>query len=216
MLGLAATGSVHEGDWMVAERQTAGRGRQGRAWQSPPGNLYASGLVQLRPTDPPASTLALVAGIALIDALNTEYLLLKWPNDVLAGHTKLAGILLERQRDVVVIGVGINLMHHPDLPDRPTTSLAALGAAVPTERALAALAVSLTEWLGIWRREGLSAIRSAWLARAHPVGTPLATTLPDGQRLEGSFGGLSDDCALQLRLPDGVIRVIHAGDIFLI
>ena len=216
MLALAASGSVHEGDWLIAERQTAGRGRQGRAWVSPPGNLYASGLVELRACDPPASTLALVAGLAVVEVLSASGLSLKWPNDVLVGSAKLAGILLERQNDAVVIGVGANLAHHPDLPDRSTMSLAALGVTMSADTAISALASAFVRWLGTWRTAGLSAIRAAWLDRAHPVGTPLAAELPDGTRIEGSFDGLTPDCALQLRLADGTTRVIHAGDVFLI
>jgi BirA family transcriptional regulator, biotin operon repressor / biotin---[acetyl-CoA-carboxylase] ligase len=216
MLALAAVGSVGEGDWMVAERQTAGRGRQGRAWQSPPGNLYASGLVQVREGDPPASTLALVTGLAVIDALGISSLSLKWPNDVLADRAKLAGILLERQGNRVVIGVGINVAHCPDVPDRPTISLAALGVTMSVDTAVAALAATVARWLEIWRTAGLTAVRSAWLERAHPVGTPLAALMPDGTRTDGIFDGLTPDCALQLRLADGTTRVIHAGDVFLI
>lgn len=216
MLELAGAASVREGDWLIAERQNAGRGRHGRAWVSPTGNLYASGLVELHPGDPAASTLALVAGIAVIDALSTTQLTLKWPNDVLGGAAKLAGILLERQNDCVVVGVGINLLHHPDLADRPTTSLSAIGITMSPDTAIAALAREVAHWLGIWRTSGLLAIASAWLARAHPLGTPLSAALPDGTRVDGSFDGLTSDCALQLRLADGTARVIHAGDIFLI
>ncbi len=216
MLALAASGSVHEGDWLVAKRQTAGRGRQGRVWASPLGNLYTSGVVELRADDPTASTLAFVAGLAVVEALGVSALSLKWPNDVLAGNAKLAGILLERQNNVVVIGVGANLAHHPDLPDRPTMSLAALGVTMSADTAISVLAPGFARWLDIWRTKGLPAIRSAWLDRAHSIDTPLAAALPDGTRIEGSFDGLTPDCALQLRLPDGAIRVIHAGDVFLI
>ncbi len=207
---------MHEGDWLIAERQTAGRGRQGRAWQSPPGNLYASGLVKLRAGDPPAPTLALAAGVAVVEALGLAALSLKWPNDVLAGGAKLAGILLERQADSVVIGIGINLAHHPALPDRPSVSLAALGVTMSAETAVAALADAFARNVAQWRMAGLPALRSRWLDRAHAPGTPLAAALPDGSRLDGFFDGLTPDCALQLRLADGTTRVIHAGDVFLI
>jgi BirA family transcriptional regulator, biotin operon repressor / biotin---[acetyl-CoA-carboxylase] ligase len=218
MLAMAARGDARQGDWLVAERQTAGRGRQGREWASPPGNLYASGLVELRPNDPPPPTLALVAGLAVAEVLGMSRVLLKWPNDVLAASAKLAGILLERQNDAVVIGVGVNLAHHPDLPDRPTISLAALGVGVTMSAgtAISVLAPTFARWLGIWRTDGLMAIRAAWLHRAHPIGTPLSAALPDGTRLDGVFDGLTDDCALRLKLPDATTRVIHAGDVFLI
>jgi len=217
MLALAASGEVREGDWLIAERQTAGRGRQGRAWASPPGNLYASGLVELRAGDPPASTLALVAGVAAHAALALQdRLTLKWPNDILCDTAKVAGILLERQHDAVVIGVGINLAHHPDLSDRPTTCLADIGIEMSPQDTMTELAAAFAHWLSVWRRDGLSAIRAAWLAHAHAIDTPLAAALPDGSRISGHFDGLTDECALRLRLPDGRSRVIHAGDVFLI
>lgn len=216
MLAMAARGEARDGDWLVAARQTAGRGRSGREWDSAVGNLYASGLVALRPNDPPASTLALVTGIAVSEAIGASAARLKWPNDVLVDDAKLVGILLERQGDMVVIGVGINLAHHPDLPDRPSTSLAELGITMTPDTAVTTLAAELTRWLDIWRTYGLGPIRSAWLERAHPKGTALSAALPDGSRIEGSFDGLTDDCALILRLADGDTRVIHAGDVFLI
>ena len=216
MLAGAASGTATEGDWLVADRQTTGRGRQGREWVSPAGNLYASGLVVLRPGDPPAPTLALVAGIALHDALALPSAMLKWPNDMLVGTAKLAGILLERAGDAVVIGVGVNVASRPDLPDRAATSLAALGDPRRAGDLAAPLAHAVACWVEAWRRNGLMCICRAWLARAHRPGTPLAARLPDGIVVEGTFDGLSGDCALMLRLADGTARVIHAGDVFLI
>ena len=162
-----------EGSWLRAGRQTGGKGRQGRAWQSPPGNLYASTLVRVRPEDPPAPTLALVAAVALHEVIEiyAPAVQIKWPNDLLFDGAKLAGILLEREGDAVIVGFGVNLAGHPDSLDRPATSLAA----------------------------------------AHPLGTALAT--PEG---EGLFEGLDDTGALRLRLADGGLRVIHAGDVFLL
>ena len=116
----------------------------------------------------------------------------------------------------MVIGIGVNLAHHPDLPERPTISLAALGVTMSADTAISVLAPIFARWIDIWRTAGLSAIRAAWLERAHPVGTPLAAALPDGTRIEGSFDGITSDCALQLHLADGTTRVIHAGDVFLI
>ncbi len=245
MLARAATGGAVEGDWLVADRQTAGRGRSGRNWDSPPGNLFASGLVRMRDGDLAAPTLALVAGVAVWDTLRHSRegrnpastwtpkkldprlrggdeeggagcdMLLKWPNDLLVEGAKLAGILLERQGEHVVVGVGVNVVHNPDLPDRPTTSLAKLGITTNAQALADMLAVSFAHWLGIWR-DSLAAIRTAWLDRAHPVGTPLAATSPDGTRTEGRFDGLTADCALRLALPGGSERVIHAGDVFML
>src|SRR5690606_6236394 len=107
MLALAQAGAS-EGLWLRAERQTLGKGRQGKAWESPPGNLYASTLIRLRPSDPPAATLALVAAVALEEAVSVflpARAAIKWPNDLLIDGAKLSGILLERAADAVVIGI---------------------------------------------------------------------------------------------------------------
>jgi BirA family biotin operon repressor/biotin-[acetyl-CoA-carboxylase] ligase len=209
VLALAAAGES-EGLWLRAERQTGGRGRQGRDWQSPPGNLYASTLVRLRLSDPPAPTLALVAAVALQEAAApfAPEARIKWPNDLLLGPAKLAGILLERAGEAVVIGFGVNLAHHPQDLDRPAASLAA---APPPGAFVEILADSFARWLGRWRGEGLAPVRARWLAAAHPPGTALSTA-----QGEGLFEGLDESGALRLRLADGTTRVIHAGDVFLL
>jgi len=210
---LAREGAA-EGLWLRAERQTGGKGRQGRAWSSPPGNLYASTLVRVRPGDPPAPTLALVAAVALheIASLFAPDVRIKWPNDLLAGPAKLSGILLERADDAVVIGFGVNLAHHPTDIERPATSIFALAGAAPEpDGFLEALADAFARWLGRWRSEGLAPVRRAWLSAAHPVGTALNAGSQDGL-----FDGLDESGALRLRLADGSIRVIHAGDVFLV
>mgnify|MGYP003392615557 CR=1 FL=1 len=219
MIALAASGA-EEGLWLRADRQTAGRGRQGRAWQSPLGNLYASTLVRLRPADPPAATLALVAAVALEEAVSA-YLghhgtTLKWPNDLLLGGAKLSGILLERAGDAIVIGFGVNLAHHPVDLDRPATSLAAHGVTPAPEDFAATLGDALARWIARWRGEGLAPVRDRWMARAHVSGTALTARLPDGSAVDGIFERLDGDGALILRLADGTARVIHAGDVFLI
>ena len=219
MLALARTG-MGEGLWLRAERQTAGRGRQGRAWSSPTGNFSGSTLVRLRPADPGAASLALVAGVALHEAVAAFHpapdLQLKWPNDLLLTGAKLAGILLERADDAVVVGMGVNLAHHPDLPERSTTSVAAQGTPTAAEPFAEALADAFGRWLDRWRGEGLAPVRARWLDRAHPLGTPLTARLPDGASMEGLFDGLDADGALILRLASGERRVIHAGDVFLL
>lgn len=241
MKQLAADGAP-EGLWLRAERQTSGRGRSGRAWVSPPGNLHASTLVWLRADDPPAPTLALVAGVALYDAILPYFrhscesgnsaahverkeleprmggndLVVKWPNDLLAGTRKLAGILLERVEEAVVIGVGVNLAHHPEDQARPATSLAAEGRLHPPADAfMADLAQSFAAALATWRTD-LSTTRAAWLAAAHPTGARLATHDASGELLSGTFAGLDPTGACRLRLADGAIRLIHAGDVFLV
>lgn len=222
LLALARRG-VAEGSWLRAVRQTAGRGRQGRIWDSPLGNLHASTLVRSRPTDPPIATLALVAAVALEETVATYLTLgegltvklsLKWPNDLLIAGAKLSGILLERTDDAVVIGFGVNLACHPLLDDRPTTSLAAHGIQVPPERFVETLVETFARWVGRWRSEGLAVVRERWLQRAHPSGTALRVRPPDGSALDGLFDGLDADGALILRLAGGERHVIHAGDVF--
>lgn len=218
---MAANGA-EEGLWLRAERQTGGRGRMGRSWTSEPGNLHASTLIRLRPADPPAPTLALVSAVAAHEAaqalLPPGRVKIKWPNDLMVGDAKLCGMLLERQGDAVIAGFGMNVAHAPDLPDRPATSLAACGAAPETDadQVAALLAASFARWLELWRREGLEGIRTAWLAAAHDLGTPLRVSCPDGSQLEGAFDGLASDGGLILALADGTRHVIHAGDVFAI
>ncbi|NNM75431.1 biotin--[acetyl-CoA-carboxylase] ligase [Sphingomonas sp. ID1715] len=217
MLALAANGAA-EGLWLRAIEQTAGRGRLGRAWVSPPGNLYASTIVRLRAGDTGAATLALVAAVALEETLRAygADATIKWPNDLLIGDAKLTGILLERTGDAVVVGIGVNLAHHPDGLDRKTTSLAAQGSTPPdAELFLRDLADAFARWLTAWRRS-LDEVRRRWLDRAHPLGTALSVRLPDLPPLEGLFDGLDDQGALRLRLPSGEVQVIHAGDVFTI
>lgn len=218
MLALASTG-LEEGVWLRAERQTSGRGRQGRTWESPPGNLYASTLVRLRSSDPPAATLALVAAVALEEALSAYMpgaASLKWPNDLLIDGAKVSGILLERSQNAVVIGIGVNLAHHPSQTDRLATSLAAYNVAVDPADFMETLDEAFSRWLACWRGEGVEVVRRRWVDRAHPAGTQLTARLPDGAAVEGLFGGLDREGALILRLADGTRRVIHAGDVFLL
>lgn len=168
--------------------------------------------MRLREGDPLAATLALVAAVALQEVASAlaphAAIRIKWPNDLLLDGAKFAGILLEREAQSVVLGFGVNLAHAPEGLDRPVSHLA--GAAEPGPF-LDMLGESFARWLARWRAEGLAPIRAAWLAAAHPKGAALSTS--EG---EGLFDGLDEDGALRLRLADGSIRVIHAGDVFLI
>jgi BirA family biotin operon repressor/biotin-[acetyl-CoA-carboxylase] ligase len=202
--------------------QTGGKGRQGRSWVSPPGNLYASTLVRLRPGDPqPVASLSLVAAVALHETAQAYApeadLRIKWPNDLLAGGAKLAGILLERSDDAVIVGLGVNLAEFPDNVERPATSLLALAGIAPDPaNFLTDLAQAFAAWLSRWRGEGLAIVRTAWLDRAHPLGTALTSVAADGSRIDGLFDGLDESGALRLRLPDGSCATVQAGDVFLI
>jgi BirA family biotin operon repressor/biotin-[acetyl-CoA-carboxylase] ligase len=151
-----------------------------------------------------------VAAVALheVAARHAAGARIKWPNDLLVEGAKLAGILLERKGDAVIIGFGVNLAHHPDNLDRPAASLRH---PIAPGQFLEQLASAFAAWLGRWRAEGLAPVRTAWLAGAHPIGTPLMTH--DG---DGVFDGLDESGALRLRLSGGAVRVIHAGDVFLL
>jgi len=206
-----------EGDWLVALRQEGGKGRQGRAWHSVDGNFTGSTLVQLGAGDPPAPALALVAGLALIEAVDvaapTASVILKWPNDLLLGDGKLAGILLERSGDRVVAGFGVNLAQAPEIEGRKTAALKPFAELAPSAFA-PLIAASFARILGLWRSTDPVQFAQAWLARAHPVGTLLQVHSGPGERITGIFDGIEPDGAMRLKR-DGMIDIIRAGDVTL-
>ncbi|WP_353229104.1 biotin--[acetyl-CoA-carboxylase] ligase [Novosphingobium sp.] len=218
MARLGAGDVAAEGYWLIADRQSAGRGRAGRQWSDGLGNFMGSTVAHIGPGDPPAQTLSLVAGVALHRALVacigvTAGMILKWPNDVLVAGAKLAGILLERRADAVVVGIGVNLVQAPDLPDRATVALAGLGHDLARDAFAQALADEWSATLAHWHDGGWAALRDDWQARAHPPGTPLSARDPAAGLIEGTFAGLDTSGAALLRLADGSCRAIHAGDI---
>ena len=205
--------------WITARAQTAGRGRRGRAWVSEPGNLYATLLL----TDPApaerAAQLSFVAALAVRDAIAARApavaprLALKWPNDVLCAGAKLAGILIEAEGTrplVVAVGIGVNCRDHPADTDFAATDLAAAGAAVTAEELFAPLSLAmlhrLTEWEG-----GFAPIRTEWLR--HALGGELRVRL-GARDLTGRFETLDEAGRLMLRLADGTIETIAAGEVF--
>ena len=214
---LLADPSAVEGDWLIARRQSSGRGRQGREWQSSAGNFFGSTLVQLRSGDPQAPTLALVAGLALADAVEAaapgEPLSLKWPNDLMLGRGKLAGILLERTGDRVIAGFGVNLAVAPQVEGRETASLSHRGISVEAFAPL--LAAAFSRLLGAWRLSEPAALARSWEERAHPRGTPLSVHQGPGETIDGLFDGIDSDGALRLRLSDGSVATLRAGDVAL-
>jgi BirA family biotin operon repressor/biotin-[acetyl-CoA-carboxylase] ligase len=217
---LAAGERVVEGDWLIADRQTAGRGRQGRAWLDGAGNLMGSTVVHISPQDPPPASLSFVASLAVYEAVLSRLgsprdLRLKWPNDVLLGGGKFCGLLLEGEGANVVIGIGVNLARAPVVADRRTRSLAEYGPSPDRDAFAAELAAQFDVELGRWRQYGLEPILNRWLAAAHPIGSALTVHEPSGRQLSGTFAGLEQDGALQLCLADGSLRVIHAGDVTL-
>lgn len=208
-----------EGDWLVANCQTAGRGRQGREWFDGTGNFMGSTVVYLHSAGPPPASLALVAALAAYEAVmpllaDPASLRLKWPNDLTCGGAKLAGILLEREGDALVAGIGVNLARAPRIAGRETVALAEFGPAPDRDLFAVALAAAFDTELERWRSYGIEPMVRRWQAVAHPLGTPLAVAPPGEPPLTGSFDGLTPEGALRLRLADGASRVIHAGDVF--
>ena len=210
--------------WIVAEAQTGGRGRQGRVWSSPPGNLYAS-LLLIDPAPPGrAPELGFVAGVALHEALTAalgpdDRLALKWPNDILHDDAKLSGMLLEGAltpdgRFAVVIGMGVNCRSHPATTPYRAVDLAEIGTTLADPRDIfERLAAAMARWLAIWSAgEGFAAVRERWLAHAAGLGRDIAVATPT-QKLHGRFETI--DAQGRLVLATGAGRaVIEAGDVF--
>ena len=209
--------------WIAADQQTGGRGRCGRSWASPPGNLSNSLLLTINRPPMVLAQLALVAGVAVHDAIGrlapTLPTTLKWPNDVLIGDAKICGILIESQLAAggqahnVVVGIGINLAHHPDLPDRRATSLAAQGVTATPRQAWQQLSAAFAGWLAVWSEgDGFSAICQSWQDRAVGIGSEVSVRA-GGDVIFGRFGGLDTDGAMLLELPGGQRRRITFGDV---
>jgi BirA family biotin operon repressor/biotin-[acetyl-CoA-carboxylase] ligase len=210
--------------WIVARQQSAGRGRRGNTWVSPPGNLYAT-LLLTDPAPPEcAPQLSFVAVLALHDAIAAcapalaKALTLKWPNDLLCGDAKLAGILIEGERAgdalAVAIGIGVNCISHPSQTPYPATDLKGEGVLADAATVFEALTASLAQRLAAWGRgAGFAAIRADWTARAAGMGGDMRARLPD-REIIGRGEGLDAHGRLLLRLPDGSVQAIAAGDVF--
>lgn len=218
-----ARAGAAEGTLVWAREQTKGRGRRGRGWSSPPGNLYFSLL--LRPRVPPgeAAQIGFVAALALAEAL--ESLLppgraprCKWPNDVLIDGAKVSGILPEAEAaggivEAVVLGMGVNVASFPPGLPYKATSLSAAGATTDVEGVLEAVAPRLLAWYQRWRTEGFLPVRHRWLDFAVGLGKPIEVRL-EREVLRGRFATLDASGALDLELADGRRRLITAGDVF--
>jgi BirA family biotin operon repressor/biotin-[acetyl-CoA-carboxylase] ligase len=209
--------------WIVAGQQSAGRGRRGNEWVSPPGNLYAT-LLLTDPAPPEcAPELSFVTALALHDAILERapalhaVLALKWPNDILCGGAKLAGILIEGERAAdalaVAIGIGVNCQNHPKPTAYPVTDLKTAAADVAAADLFATLSATMLRRLGQWRRgAGFGDIRADWIARGAGMGGDMRVKLPDREIL-GRGEGLDDRGRLLLRLPDGSLQAIAAGEV---
>jgi BirA family biotin operon repressor/biotin-[acetyl-CoA-carboxylase] ligase len=209
-----------------ALEQTEGRGRRGRSWSSPPGNLYLS--LILRPDLAPAEAaqIGFVTAVALAETLRPLLsqqveLALKWPNDVLVGRRKISGILPEAlagaeggRIEALVLGIGVNVASHPEGTAWPATDLATAGVRVGLEALLERLAAALDRWVGLWRRDGFSPVRDRWMSLALARGEPVELRL-DGRVLAGRFLEIDPEGALVLAPGDGSPpQRIRAGEVF--
>jgi BirA family transcriptional regulator, biotin operon repressor / biotin---[acetyl-CoA-carboxylase] ligase len=211
--------------WIATRRQTAGKGRAGRAWsEASTGNVAATLLFEPGCAPARLAELSLVAGVATHAAITAALptaagsrVELKWPNDVLIAGAKTSGILIETGNytgaTVSLIGIGINVASAPAAIDRATTFLAAQGSAFDADAVLQLLAAQMAHWLDIWRGAGgFAAIRSAWVARATPVGRALEIKTNDGP-VAGTFAGLDHDGALLIDLAPDIRRRFTYGDV---
>lgn len=219
-----AEAGAEDGTLVWAREQTKGRGRQGRTWVSAPGNLFFS--LVLRPDRPAqeAAQLGFLAALAVGDAVGSVAppmeVRYKWPNDVLFGGRKGAGILLESRAgadgglDWLVLGVGVNVVSFPENTETPATSLRFEGAAgLEAPQVLEAFARHFLSWVDRWLEEGFDPVRAAWLRHAQGLGEAIRVRLPS-ETLTGTFRDLDAGGRLLLELPGGETRLVAAGDVY--
>lgn len=213
--------------WIVARRQTEGRGRRGRAWDSDAGNLFATLLTTTRKPPAEAAQVTFIAALAVADLLDgwapASLVTIKWPNDVMLAGDKAAGVLVESGAHEngglwLAVGIGVNLAHAPEGTERPATALVhhlrGDATAAPTvEAAAAKLAEAFDVWMTRWETLGFQPILDAWRARTPGLEGPAVARL-GRETVEGIAEGVAPDGALKLRLADGSLRLISAGDVF--
>lgn len=208
--------------WIHADQQTKGRGRRGRDWSSPTGNLFATGLYTINEKPSEAAQLSFAAALAVSDLclnnMDASRVTVKWPNDVLIDRKKVAGILLESGWSVdkrlwLAVGIGINLKTHPIETEWPATNLSEAVIDLSTVDALHTLISAFDTWKDRWHSHGFTSLRDAWLSRAHGLGETCHVRLAD-EALKGTFSDLMPDGSLRLDLADGSRRYISAGDVF--
>ncbi|ATQ43057.1 biotin--[acetyl-CoA-carboxylase] ligase [Caulobacter mirabilis] len=210
--------------WITAKRQTAGHGRRGRAWETGQGNLAATLLFVTDKPPAEAAQVSFLAALAVADLADVfvppELVRLKWPNDPMVGGLKVCGILVESGPHPsgglwIAMGVGVNLATPPVSPERPATAFTEHMTTPPPAPldALALLARNFERWRVLWQSHGFPPIAEAWTRRAQGLGQPCVARLGN-ETVEGIAEGLDGDGALRLRLPDGMLRRITAGDVF--
>lgn len=205
--------------------QTQGRGRRGRAWSGPSGNLMCSVLLWPQCTLAAASQLSFVAALAALDLVRASlpaerHLSLKWPNDVLVEGRKISGILLEAGGWMpgapgwIVVGTGVNLCRHPVDTEWPATDIREEGGDAPDPaQALQGFCSAFEAWRARWTRDGFEPIRRQWLEHAHRLGEEIVARM-DRDTVNGRFVGIDPDGSLVLKMDDGAERRIAAADIF--
>ena len=206
-----ADSGAPEGTVVWSREQTGGRGRRGRVWASPVGNLYTSTILRPDCLAQRAAELGFAAALAVADIVPAgREVRVKWPNDVLVDGGKIAGILLESaigqtgQVQHVVAGIGVNVGFAPRLPEMRYPG-SALGGSI--EAAVEKLAAALAARLAEWRREGFETVRAAWLAKAGPLGAEVDVKLGEGL-VRGRFAGLDREGALLLDTATGPRKIV--------
>ena len=198
------------GTIVMAETQTGGRGRYGRVWQSPRGNLYVSFVFESKPERD--MYLSFLTGLALAESLPEFNVRLKWPNDVLLDGKKVAGILLESVGNKIIVGIGVNLVSHPD--KNMLYPASNLGGRLTPIGLVKRLIIQYNALLDVFEKKGFKKIRNRWLDLAVGVGETISVHLPN-EEVIGTFKGISDEGALRLKLKK-TERLITAGDVFFI
>lgn len=211
-VNIVREGSDCAGTVVWAAEQTGGKGRYGRIWDSPKGNLYCSFIVPNSNTNFAGFACALAVVDTLKDQKLAAKVTCKWPNDVLADGKKVSGILLEVCEDMLIIGIGINLGSYPADAAYAAGCLADFGLAVEAEDFLGMLAVNLQRNLDLVDVKGFAPVRKKWFEYAHNLGCLIRVNLIN-ESTSGIFTGISEQGALQLKTANG-IRNIMAGDVF--
>lgn len=196
---------------IVASCQTGGKGRLGRVWESPKGNLYCSIVVADRGNLSPL--LAFVAGVAVAESLADFHPALKWPNDILIDGKKCAGLLLERTESSIIIGIGLNLISAPTKGMLYQTTH--LNKAILPEDILNLILEKLSAYLTLFDTQGFGPVREKWLSYAVGINKSIQVNLPT-KKLQGIFKEMSPQGELVLELPDKRVQNITAGDVFIL